>query len=1128
MQPYQFSYLEHSRIYLKLDALVGRGAAAFYKDACRLMAMDDLLESTTHLVGHLLREIESSLRSVLKPTSERIDGKKSSGDENHKNEILVALKILEIDEKSTIAAIWLKLAGQKGEDGLHKRAHREDLAPPRIIDESFQDFWRQIHTLLDTVLDRFETHAAEIWTRLDELLAKSVPTEQDIKFLRLNIPNSTFALGYFFDRLESPAWLKPLHEAGFFNNPPSIETDVEVKTFRFPVWAQSRYLIKVASHEPEAVLEIAIQLLTNNSNNIRIYEDLAEAVLKMPSTFAARWVERAILWLRQQTHLYFHLPVTLGELVAYLAHENQVDVAINLARELLTVLPQPDSSSLGRPIIRLDKYYYDKIIKEYVAVLIEHQPDRVLTLFCDLLDRYLSLSYPITEEQFCEDYSSSWLPTLDSNSENIASILAGATWDITRQIAERDLNQARNLFQKFQGYRWRTFDRISLHLLRRFPEQVSDLIIDRLTDRDRLEWLGLYPDRRGIFYYSHEHALLLKEQFKNLPVDAQKQIFRWLLEDPTDVMKTEADKREAYVKHWQRDWFSIISDHLPPHLKQLYNQLVQELGSATSLDSIFTNTESTEWSGSNSPKSGAELAEMAEGDMNELFTFLQEWKPSGKLREASRNDLAWKLAKQVIAPNPQQFVSQIERFKELDPQFMVWLLRGLKKALDNPPDEQSAFSWEPVFAFCGWMVENLRDICEHPASDGYSEWSRICDGIAELIDAGLLAKGASNIPLTLRKRVWQLLEPLTSDPQVTPGFMPDYQGSNMGSYGASINTVRGKALHAVVRYAFWIRQDAVGNAEAFQNFDDMPEVQQVLEWHINPQRDPSSAIRAVYGRWFPHLLHLASEWTLKQIDQIFPEDPALQWLYEAAWEGYISFNKVGTHVFSVLRRKYIHAVKQLPTLNSPSREQSETPRALSNHLLILFWYTLIDLGESDSLLEEFFAKASAYPREEFIRQIGWRLLYGKFEVNEDLHQRLQKFLEWRITKAKGSTFSVEQVSDLKYFSWWFASGKLDDQWAIARLVDVLKLLGAVDHCSQFFERLESLSSAMPQDAVQCLYLMANGSKASEWFVSYRSDHHHTILQAALESGDEVAQKAAKDLINRLVALNLGDYRELLS
>ncbi|MDZ7996057.1 MAG: hypothetical protein RM022_012990 [Nostoc sp. EfeVER01] len=100
---------------------------------------------------------------------------------------------------------------------------------------------------------------------------------------------------------------------------------------------------------------------------------------------------------------------------------------------------------------------------------------------------------------------------------------------------------------------------------------------------------------------------------------------------------------------------------------------------AVSLDSVNDRYTYTVRIGSDSPKSGTELAQMAQDDMDGLFTYLREWQPSEELGGKSRNDLAWELAEQVITPNPESFVIQIERFKELDPVFIVWLLRGLKK-----------------------------------------------------------------------------------------------------------------------------------------------------------------------------------------------------------------------------------------------------------------------------------------------------------------------------------------------------------------------------------------------------------------------------------------------------------------
>src|SRR5271156_6750805 len=55
------------RIRWRLGKLVGPGPAAFYRDACDLMDDPTRLHSTSHLVGHLIREIESALRAVLSP-----------------------------------------------------------------------------------------------------------------------------------------------------------------------------------------------------------------------------------------------------------------------------------------------------------------------------------------------------------------------------------------------------------------------------------------------------------------------------------------------------------------------------------------------------------------------------------------------------------------------------------------------------------------------------------------------------------------------------------------------------------------------------------------------------------------------------------------------------------------------------------------------------------------------------------------------------------------------------------------------------------------------------------------------------------------------------------------------------
>jgi hypothetical protein len=1127
MQPYKFSYSEQTQIYQRLITLVGPGAAAFYKDACFLMEMETPLDTTTHLVGHLLREIESSLRIVLKPIalqpiSDVSHTKKKSNNDAHKTEVLAILRILEIPETSAAGRIWLKLTGTDGEYNLPKRAHRENLAPPRILDESFQGFWRDMNQLLGVVLDRFEACAALVREKLDEYLKKSTPDTNDINFLKLNAPNSAYALGYFFNHLESPQWLQPLNGAGFFNNPSGIEYGPERKTFRVPVWEQSHYLIKVADSKPEIVLEISQKLFDSGSDNVRVYEDLAKAALKMSSEFAAQFAGQVIPWIQKQSNLSYFMSDSLGKLIKFLSCYSQDNVAIDLAKEILAVLPQSDDSPYTRPTFRLEEYQYGNIIREYMSELSEKLPEKVLTLFCELLAEILDLRYSIRENGFFEDQSCFWFNLRDDSldhSREVKAVLAKAIWEITNGILDKDENKAGILLGNFQGYPWRVFDRISLHVLRRLPEQLSDSVIGRLTNRERLDWLGLdsgYPAE----LYVWEHAMLLQDQFSELPIDAQKKILHWFAEGPTDAAQVDEDKREEYIKLWQRDWFSIIANDLPPDFKQLYTQLVQEIGAAISLDSALDSDQSSFRSGPDSPKSGEELARMAEGNMNELFTYLRNWQPSGKFSGSSRNGLGWELAEQVITPNPDKFISQIERFKELNPEYMVWMLRGLQKALDN--SSESTFLWKPILDFCHWMLNDFRANQTYFATDnGYSVWNQICDAMVDVVNGGISVANANRIPISFRNQVWRIIEPLTSDPDVTPGFTRDYAGSNMSPYGDAINCVRSEAIRTVVNYANWVRKDPDNdNIQRSQNFEDMPEVQQVLEWHLNPEQDPSSAIRAVYGKWFPRLHYLASDWATQHIDDIFPEEAVSKYLFEAAWEGYL-YNQLYTDIFHVLRGKYIYAMLHL----QDSNKQSDAMRSFSEHILNLFWYDLADLYKFDNFLEIFFVKSSPQFREEFLHQVGWRLLYGEFEVDDELSQRLRKLLEWRIGQA-ATTLTGNQ--DLKYFSWIFASGKLDDQWAMKRLVDVLQSFGTVDYCPGFLERLDDLVHAMPLEAIQCLMSLAEGSKSDEWFLSYKSDHHRAIFRAALDSENADARKLAEELINRLVARTLGDYRDLLS
>lgn len=63
-EPFRFRDSRQQQIYKRL-LLIGPGPAAYFRDACQIMEGNSNLDAATHLVAHLLREVENALRAVL-------------------------------------------------------------------------------------------------------------------------------------------------------------------------------------------------------------------------------------------------------------------------------------------------------------------------------------------------------------------------------------------------------------------------------------------------------------------------------------------------------------------------------------------------------------------------------------------------------------------------------------------------------------------------------------------------------------------------------------------------------------------------------------------------------------------------------------------------------------------------------------------------------------------------------------------------------------------------------------------------------------------------------------------------------------------------------------------------------
>ena len=326
---YRFRSIRQERIYVRLGKLVSSGIAYFYQDACRLVDERVPYKSVTHLVGHLLREIESAIRDVLAITVLDVERKERlcerENKSNHETIILNILNSLDIPIDKGAGKAWLDIA-----DRLHGLAHRRSLFTPRPFDEDFKSYWDGMEIILDEVLDRFEARYNRVFNQLDRLLEKETPLKEDVKYFIEKVPYNDVTHRYFLFKLSFPGWIDPLRKKHVFTHPPDSGH-----------WPESEYLVRMAkdhfsnAHHIQAVYNAATSI--PDTPNEWIHSDLVECAIVMPPKLAAPLANKEIAWIKTRDRLYSNMPYYIGDLIEQLARNYEHKLALKLATTRLYI-----------------------------------------------------------------------------------------------------------------------------------------------------------------------------------------------------------------------------------------------------------------------------------------------------------------------------------------------------------------------------------------------------------------------------------------------------------------------------------------------------------------------------------------------------------------------------------------------------------------------------------------------------------------------------------------------------------------------------------------------------------------------------------------------------------------------
>lgn len=224
-------------------------------------------------------------------------------------------------------------------------------------------------------------------------------------------------------------------------------------------------------------------------------------------------------------------------------------------------------------------------------------------------------------------------------------------------------------------------------------------------------------------------------------------------------------------------------------------------------------------------------------------------------------------------------------------------------------------------------------------------------------------------------------------------------------------------------------------------------------------------------------------------------------------------------VFGVLSNQYHAAVMRLSEVDG-ERAKAEAEH-LAEHLMLYYLRGQLETDTGKRILADFWKLASMEVRGSALEFLG-RMLRSLGPVPDSaILDRLAALVDSRIDASHSA-----KAAELRYFGYWFASGKFADQWALDRLSRVLDLIKTVDDVREVMTRLVRLYDEYPQTVADIVGKIVAGIDRS-WGVFSIRDALKEILGRMIASADNDLKTRARGLIDQLGEQGQLEFRALL-
>ena len=719
-----------AEIYRNLEA-IGPEISAFYLSGVKVLQNKDI-ETSSYLLAHIAREIEGGLRDVLSRDQEKrqIQGQLKKADLGHFSErrghiasILAALGIDDLGDP--LAKRWISVAIQ-----FHKFAHRHGAWEAPRAKEVFVPLWHEFEeVLMDLVGNHFN-----FLNRVDRLLDYEKPTKEIIKTLPYLLA-SEVRYAYFFNKLDSPVWLKDLRDTGWFdpkNRSTRPDGPDQSEYYRSSVWHALKYVEKVATHTQESPCEETVNILADIVNTIVDYiNDIGESIAsdhtdwRVIQILCALPIERI-----EPRHITFIGVALKSRVGATLVHSAIGETVLPKlldggAKELTLVLLEDmlDAKVIhGNIRTVMDEYWLwdslqknEQVIEKLCGIeTVRIAYNRIRTL---INDGAYSFNVISKIDNALSDYPHRRYAELLVGF--IAGLLRSIKFDnsiekIVKKLLQEGL--AVNCDEPLKRKARSIFGRIALNAITHRYEDLKHLFWD--WQGNPLNETFLKPE---IYQLLQANCLVFDEG----EID---RVLHWI-ESQQDMEVTEGDDiRTKQVAYRKREWLSALLETGNAEILSAYQKYEQINPAKLENPGSLFNVEI--WSGRSSPLTVEELSALSNTQIAEYLVEFKEQEVIVRRTDPTEEGLARTL-KECVGTNPQRFTDDLQSFQEVKNFYQHSLLYGFLDAWRDKKD----FDWAALLDFIHQLVSSERFWDEqYETGLNYRDW--VLSVVADLVTAG--------------------------------------------------------------------------------------------------------------------------------------------------------------------------------------------------------------------------------------------------------------------------------------------------------------------------------------------------------------------------------------------------------